>query len=85
MASKTMTTSAASAIESAATAGVLVGAAASIAALVYVTWYSSLNFYLYSVVGIGTCVLVGYLASLIFPRGGKELAGLTLYTQPPRE
>jgi SSS family solute:Na+ symporter len=65
--------------------GVLVGAAAGIAALVYVTWYSSMNFYLYSVVGTGTCVLVGYLMSLILPRGGKELTGLTLYTQPPRE
>jgi SSS family transporter len=65
--------------------GVLVGAAAGIAALAYVTWYSSLNFYLYSVVGIGTCVLVGYFASLMLPRGRKELAGLTAYTQPPRE
>ena len=65
--------------------GVLVGAAAGIAALACVTWHSSLNFYLYSVVGIGTCVLVGYFTSLMLPRGAKQLAGLTLYTQPPRE
>jgi SSS family transporter len=65
--------------------GVLIGAAVSIAVLAYVTWYSSLNFYLYSVVGIGTCVVVGYLASVVIPRGGKELAGLTVYTQQPRE
>jgi SSS family transporter len=47
--------------------GVLIGAAAATAVLVYVTWFSPLHFYLYAVVGITTCVAVGYLASLIWP------------------
>jgi len=58
-------------------AGVLVGAAASIAALVYVTWFSPLHFYLYAVVGISTCVVVGYLASLALPASDRDLTGLT--------
>jgi Na+/proline symporter len=59
-------------------AGVLVGAAASIGVLVYVTWFSPLHFYLYPVAGITTCVIVGYLASLALPADpGRDLTGLT--------
>jgi len=65
--------------------GVLIGAAASIAVLAYVTWHSSLNFYFYSVVGIGTCVAVGYVASLVLRRKPEDPAGLTVYDQPARE
>ena len=61
----------------ASAAGVLVGAAASIAVLVYVTWFSPLHFYLYAVVGIATCVVVGYLASLVLPAPPRDLSGLT--------
>jgi Na+/proline symporter len=56
--------------------GVLIGATAATAALVYVTWFSPLHFYLYAVVGITTCVVVGYLASLVWPadtHGGRML------------
>ncbi|MEZ6036953.1 MAG: sodium/solute symporter [Planctomycetota bacterium] len=45
--------------------GVLVGAAASIAVLVWATFASDLHFYLYAVLGIGTCVVVGQAASLV--------------------
>jgi Na+/proline symporter len=58
-------------------AGVLVGAAASIAALIYLTWFSSLHFYLYAVIGITTCVAVGYVASMLFPSTDRDLTGLT--------
>ena len=57
--------------------GVLVGAFASIAALIYMTWFSSLHFYLYAVVGITTCLVVGYLASLVMPDRDRDLRGLT--------
>lgn len=57
--------------------GVLVGAFASIGTLVYLTWFSSLHFYLYAVIGITTCVVVGYVASLLLPDPGRDLTGLT--------
>ncbi|MEM8712135.1 MAG: sodium/solute symporter [Planctomycetota bacterium] len=58
--------------------GALVGAAASVAALVHVTFFSPLHFYLYAVIGITTCVTVGYGASLVIPnREGRDLRGLT--------
>ena len=55
----------------------LVGAFTSIAALTYMTWFSSLHFYLYAVIGITTCVAVGYLASLALPDDERDLTGLT--------
>ena len=57
-------------------AGVLIGAAASIAALAGVTFRSDLHFYLYPVVGIGVAVGVGMLASLCLP-GPRATRGLT--------
>lgn len=62
--------------------GVLVGALASIAALIYMTWFSSLHFYLYAVIGIATCIVVGYVASLVLPDPGRDLTGLTRSTEP---
>jgi len=57
--------------------GVLTGAFTSIAALTYLTWFSSLNFYLYAVIGITTCLVVGYIASLAMPDRDRDLTGLT--------
>jgi SSS family transporter len=64
--------------------GVLGGAAASIAVLVYLTWFTSVHFYLYAVAGIATCVIVGYGLSLYFPGTKKDLAGLTWYSMPEK-
>ena len=63
----------------ASAAGALIGAAAATVVLVYVTWFSPLHFYLYAVVGVTTCVVVGYLASLA--RGGqdRDLTALTVF------
>lgn len=60
----------------ASSTGVLVGAAASVLVLVWATWYSDLHFYLYAVIGIPTCIGVGYLASLVLPDRERELDGL---------
>ena len=59
--------------------GALVGAAASIAVMTWLTWFSEVHFYLYAVVGIPTCVVAGYVASLALPDRdrGRDLAGLT--------
>ncbi len=61
----------------ASAAGAMIGVAASVAALIWATWFSSLHFYLYAVVGIGTCVVVGYGASLLLPAADRDLDGLT--------
>ncbi|MCK5941888.1 MAG: sodium:solute symporter, partial [Planctomycetes bacterium] len=57
--------------------GVLVGAAAAIAVMAWLTWFSAVHFYLYAVIGIPTCVVVGYLASLALPDATRDLTGLT--------
>lgn len=65
--------------------GVLIGAATCLGVLIYVCWFTPIHFYLYAVIGIGTCVIVGYLASLAIPPGVRDLTGLTLYSQPKEE
>ena len=63
---------------------VLAGALAGTLALAWVGKATSLHFYLYPVVGIGTTVLVGAALSLLRPQ--RELpAGLTWWDLPPRE
>ena len=47
--------------------GALVGLIASAAALYYVTNHTDLHFFLYGEVGLFSCMIVGYLASLIIP------------------
>ena len=58
-------------------AGALTGAAASFAILIYVSKFTATHFYLYAVIGITSCVAVGYASSLLFPRMQKDLSGLT--------
>jgi solute:Na+ symporter, SSS family len=63
--------------------GALVGAVAGIAALVYVKTMTHVSVLAYAAVGMVTCFVVGYLASLLFPDGRKDLRGLTLSTMGP--
>jgi len=60
--------------------GALVGLAASAAVQFTVSRTGVVYLLLYSFTGLATCVIVGYLASLIIPVRPKPLAGLTLYT-----
>jgi SSS family transporter len=60
--------------------GAIIGAIASVALLVYVQRYSSLHFFTYGAIGLLTCVVVGWVASLLLPAPAKDLSGLTLYT-----
>ncbi len=62
-------------------AGVLVGAVASAGLLYLLQPY--IHFFLYPVVGVIGCVLVGYAASLVLP-GLPNIAGLTIFTSPDR-
>lgn len=60
--------------------GAVVGAIASVAALAYVQQYSSLHFFTYGAIGMLTCVIVGWTASMLLPAPAKDIHGLTLYT-----
>ncbi len=58
--------------------GALTGAVASIVILAWVQQRTPTHFFLYGAVGVLSCVVVGYLTSLLVPGGRKELDGLTL-------
>ena len=64
--------------------GALVGAIASFAAVYYVKNYTHMHFFTYQVVGVTTCVVVGYIASIVLPTKKKDLKGLTAYTIPKK-
>ena len=58
--------------------GALVGAAA-----MFCLWsFTKVNGYLYTAIGIATCVLTGYAASVIRVGKDRDLAGLTIFTSP---
>jgi len=59
--------------------GALIGALSSAAVLYAVQKYTPVHFFLYAAVGIVSCVVVGYVASLVLPRPRRTLDGLTLY------
>ncbi len=62
-------------------AGALTGALASAAVLAWVQRSTDAHFFLYGMIGVLTCVLVGYIASLALPGRGKPLDGLTIHTR----
>jgi SSS family transporter len=61
--------------------GVLCGAIASAAVLWWVQKHTPLHFLLYAAIGIASCAILGYLASLLLPDRNKDLTGLTLHTR----
>jgi len=44
--------------------------------------FTRVNGYLYTAIGITSCVVAGYLASLMTARSSRDLNGLTIYTSP---
>lgn len=64
--------------------GALVGVAMSAVVLFLVQRYTPVHFFLYAAVGIFTCLIVGYLASLLIPAAPQSLAGLTIHTAGAR-
>ncbi|QEG41466.1 sodium:solute symporter family transporter [Roseimaritima ulvae] len=60
-------------------AGAMTGAVVGAATMLYLWLFTSINGYLYTTCGIVTCVAVGYLASLAFPRPQQDLSGLTIH------
>jgi ammonia channel protein AmtB len=64
--------------------GALVGVIASAILLLLVQRYTRVHFFLYAAVGVLTCLVTGYLASLLIPSARRSLAGLTIYTSTSR-
>ena len=60
--------------------GAMVGLVVGVSIMVLCWKYNLANGYLYCTIGIVSCVVVGYLVSLMFPSSKKDLAGLTLFT-----
>jgi SSS family transporter len=59
--------------------GALIGALSSAAALYLVQRYTHLHFFLYALIGVTTCVVIGWLASCLLPHRQRSIAGLTIY------
>jgi len=63
--------------------GALLGGLIGAVCLAGVKQFTDVHFYLYSAVGVVSCVVVGYLLSLVLP-GRPRAEGLTIYTLPRR-
>jgi len=60
--------------------GALVGILVGVAVMITVWLMQWADGYLFATIGILTCLIAGYLASLLLPSDDHDLAGLTLYT-----
>jgi len=65
--------------------GGLIGLIASALILYWVKTHTSIHFFIYAAIGFVSCVIVGYMVSLILPVRKKNLAGLTIYDMGRRE
>lgn len=62
------------------TVGAVVGLSVGVTIMVLCWKFNLANGYLYCTIGIVSCVVIGYVFSLIFPGPNKDLTGLTLFT-----
>jgi len=62
------------------TFGAWIGTAASVGANVYTKLCADVHPLVYVIIGVSSCILVGYLASHLAPKSGKTLDGLTVYS-----
>ena len=62
--------------------GVVIGFVASAGILYCVRTYTPVHFFLYAAIGVVSCFVLGYLASLVIPARPRDLKGLTIYTKP---
>ena len=60
--------------------GILIGFAASAAVLYAVQRSGAVHFFLYGAIGIFTCAIIGWLASVAIPLPAKDLDGLTIHS-----
>ena len=62
--------------------GALIGAVASIGITACVKEFTPLHFWAYGSIAVLSCVIVGYLFSLVLPHRDVDLAGLTVFDSP---
>jgi len=60
--------------------GAIAGFLASGGVLYYVARHAPIHFFLYPAIGVGTCFVVGYAASLVMPSGRRDIEGLTIFS-----
>lgn len=60
--------------------GIWAGTAASVVANYYAKFHMDVHPMVYAIVGVFSCIFVGYLASYLAPKNAKTLDGLTVYT-----
>ncbi|QDS99104.1 sodium:solute symporter [Adhaeretor mobilis] len=60
--------------------GAVAGAVVGGVILYFVQSLTPIHFFLYPVIGVGSCFSIGYLVSLLFPLQQCSLEGLTIYT-----
>ena len=60
--------------------GVVVGLVASGIVQFVIKQYTPIYVLLYTFTGISSCIIIGYIASLIIPAKEKSIEGLTIYT-----
>ena len=64
--------------------GVIIGALVSIVTTIAITKYSPLHWVFYGPAAVLSCLVVGYVASLILPGHPKPLKGLTVFDMRER-
>ncbi len=64
--------------------GALIGALASGVVIYLVKVFTPIHFFLYAGIGIVTCFVVGYIASVLLPAEKAQLQGLTIYSLGPK-
>jgi len=63
--------------ERASSKGVIIGAVVSLVVMAFVKFQTGIHFYIYPLIGMPVCIIVGYLFSFVFPPEEKNLSGLT--------
>ena len=63
--------------ERATSKGVIIGAVVSLVVMAFVKLQTGIHFYIYPLIGMPVCIIVGYLSSFLFPPETKILTGLT--------
>jgi Na+/proline symporter len=66
-------------------AGALAGALVSAAAVLAARQFTQAHFFCYGIVGVVTCVVVGWVASFLLPAAARDLAGLTIHAKDRRD
>lgn len=66
--------------ERARASGVMMGVFSSMSVMVYLAWLDVFHLYLVPFIGLCTCVIIGYIVSLIIPTNPVDLRGLTIHS-----